>query len=40
MVRDRFTGGDAKAAPAFSFGGFETLEEVEEGDGGRGGGWG
>ena len=40
VVGDRFAGGDAEAAPAFSFGGFKTLEEVEEGDGSGGGGWG
>lgn len=36
MVGDGFPGFDAEAPPAFAFGGFEALEEVQEGEGG---GW-
>ena len=32
MVGDRFAVVDAEAAPAFALGGFEALEEVEEGE--------
>lgn len=43
VVCDRFTVGDAEAAPAFARGGFEAGEEVEEGEwccwGGSGCGW-
>ena len=34
VVGDGFAVGDAEAAPAFAFGGFEAFEEVEEGEGG------
>ena len=42
VVGDGLAGADVEAAPAFALGGFEALEEVEEGEGGGGGrvGWG
>lgn len=36
MVGDGFAVVDGEAAPAFALGGFEELEEVEEGEGGCG----
>ena len=40
VVGDGLAGGDAEAAPAFAFGGLESVEEMEEGDWARlGGGW-